>query len=152
VLYNQINGTFACNNSDVLHELRSWGFSGDITPDAVFALHDPLLAVNAGVDHLGFGVSFKALYDSGKMDEQTVDRVLFHTILPIFKVDVFDHPPTGVPSARVSTPDHVAHSDRIIESASETNLPGVKVAEESAASNKLTFGLRTWRLNTLEIL
>jgi hypothetical protein len=46
-------------------------------------LHDPLLAVNAGVDHLGFGVSFKGLYDSGKIDEQTTDRVLFHTILPI---------------------------------------------------------------------
>jgi beta-glucosidase len=116
--YNQINGTFACNNRDVLHELRSWGFNGDITPDAVFALHDPLLAVNAGVDHLGFGVSFKALYDSGKIEEQTIDRVLFHTILPIFKVGVFDHPPTGVPGARVSTPEHVALSDRIIEQGS----------------------------------
>jgi len=116
--YNQINGTFACNNSDVLHELRSWGFKGDITPDAVFALHDPLLAVNAGVDHLGFGVSFQALYDSGKINEQTIDRVLFHTILPIFKVGVFDHPPTGAPDARVSTPEHLALSDRIIEQGS----------------------------------
>ena len=47
---------------------------------------------------LGFGVSFKALYDSGKINEQVIDRVLFHTILPIFKVGVFDHPPTGAPS------------------------------------------------------
>jgi beta-glucosidase len=116
--YNQINGAFACNNGDVLHELRSWGFAGDITPDAVFALHDPLLAVNAGVDHLGFGLSFKSLYDSGKINEQTVDRVLFHTILPIFKVGIFDHPPTGAPGARVSTPEHLALSDRIIEQGS----------------------------------
>ena len=84
--YNQINGTFACNNNDVLPELRSWGLVGDITPDAVFALHDPLKAINAGVDHLGFGVSFKALYDRGQINELVIDRVLFNTIVPIFKV------------------------------------------------------------------
>ena len=116
--YNQINGTFACNNKDVLHELRSWGLSGDITPDAVFALHDPLLAVNAGVDHLGFGVSFKALYERGQVNEDTIDRVLWHTILPIFKVGVFDHPPTGAPTATVSTPEHAALSERLIEQGS----------------------------------
>jgi beta-glucosidase len=33
-------------------------------------------------------------------------------------VGVFDHPPTGVPSNRVSTPEHVALSDRIIEEGS----------------------------------
>jgi alpha-mannosidase len=39
-----------------------------------------------------------------------------------------------------------------VGSASETNLLGVKVADVSAKSNKLTFGLHPWRLNTLEIL
>ena len=116
--YNQVNGTFACNNNEVLPELRSWGLIGDITPDAVFALHDPVLAVNAGVDHLGFGVSFKALYDRGQVNEQTIDRVLFHTIVPIFRVGVFDHPPTGGPPNRVSTPQHVMLSDRLIEQGS----------------------------------
>ncbi len=116
--YNQINGTFACNNKDVLQELRSWGFAGDITPDAVFALHDPLLAVEAGVDHLGFGLSFKALHESGQVNEQTIDRILFHTILPIFRVGVFDHPPTGSPAAAVSTPEHIALSERLIEQGS----------------------------------
>jgi beta-glucosidase len=116
--YNQINGTFACNNKDVLPELRSWGLTGDITPDAVFALHDPLKAIHAGVDHLGFGVSFKALYDSGQVNEQTIDRILFDTIVPIFKVGVFDHPPTGTPTDRVSTPEHIALSERLIEQGS----------------------------------
>jgi beta-glucosidase len=116
--YNQINGTFACNNQDVLPQLRSWGLTGDITPDAVFALHDPLKAIHAGVDHLGFGVSFKALYDSGQLNEQTIDRILFDTIMPIFKVGVFDHPPTGTPNDRVSTPEHIALSERLIEQGS----------------------------------
>jgi hypothetical protein len=39
-----------------------------------------------------------------------------------------------------------------VANASETNLLGVKVAEVSAKSNKLTFGLHPWKLNTLEIL
>ena len=116
--YNQINGTFACNNQDVLPELRSWGLTGDITPDAVFALHDPLKAIHAGVDHLGFGVSFKALYDSGLVDEQTINRILFNTIVPIFKVGVFDHQPTGTAKDRVSTPEHIALSERLIEQGS----------------------------------
>jgi beta-glucosidase len=84
--YNQVNGTFACNNPEVLPQLRSWGLRGDITPDALFALHDPLLAIRAGVDHLQPGLSFKALYDSGKIDEAQVDRILSHTIMPIFSV------------------------------------------------------------------
>jgi beta-glucosidase len=116
--YNQVNGTFACNNKDVLQQLRAWGFLGDITPDAVFALHDPLLAISAGVDHLQFGVSFKSLYDSAKVDEQTIDRILFDTIVPIFKVGVFDHPPKGTPASTVSTAEHVALSERLIEQGS----------------------------------
>ena len=116
--YNQINGTFACNNNDVLPELRSWGLVGDITPDAVFALHDPLKAINAGVDHLGFGVSFKALYDRGQINELVIDRVLFNTIVPIFKVGVFDHPPTGAPGNKVTTAEHIALSKRLIEEGS----------------------------------
>jgi len=116
--YNQINGTFACNNNDVLPELRSWGLVGDITPDAVFALHDPLKAINAGVDHLGFGVSFKALYDRGQINELVIDRVLFNTIVPIFKVGVFDHPPTGAPGNKVTTAEHIALSKRLIEDGS----------------------------------
>ena len=113
--YNQVNGIFACNNKDVQTQLRSWGLTGDITPDALFALHDPLLAINAGIDHLQPGFSFKALYDSGKLDEAGIDRILFHTIMPIFTVGVFDHPPTGSPANRVSTPEHIALSNRIIE-------------------------------------
>ena len=116
--YNQINGTFACNNKDVLPELRSWGLVGDITPDAVFALHDPLKAINAGVDHLGFGLSFKALYDRGQINEVVIDRVLFDTIVPIFKVGVFDHPPTGAPANKVTTAEHIALSKRLIEEGS----------------------------------
>jgi beta-glucosidase len=116
--YNQINGTFACNNSEVLPELRSWGLIGDITPDAVFALHDPLKAINAGVDHLGFGLSFKALYDRGQINELVIDRVLFDTIVSIFKVGVFDHPPAGAPANKVTTAEHIALSKRLIEEGS----------------------------------
>jgi alpha-mannosidase len=39
-----------------------------------------------------------------------------------------------------------------VASASETNLLGKKIADVSSSSNKLTFGLHPWRVNTFEIL
>src|SRR5579863_9142310 len=42
--YNQINGVFSCNNPELLGLARTWGFDGFFSPDAAFALRDPLTA------------------------------------------------------------------------------------------------------------
>jgi len=116
--YNQINGSFACNNQPVLSRLREWGLSGFIVPDAVFALHDPVAAVEAGVDRLGPRDRLRQLNANGTLSEGTIDRMLYRSLLPVFRLGIADRPPTGNVTAHVSTPEHIALSQRLIEAGS----------------------------------
>jgi beta-glucosidase len=113
--YNQINGVFACNNAPVVAHLRAWGFAGSIVPDAVFALHDQVAAVNAGVDRLGAADTLKEMLGKGQITEATLDRMLYDTLIATFRLGIFDDPPIGNQEARVTTPEHVALSREIIE-------------------------------------
>jgi beta-glucosidase len=113
--YNQINGTFACNNEKVLGQLQQWGLIGAVTPDAVFALHDPLLALKAGVTFVGPEKLLEDMVAHGQLSEQTIDRMLYDILFPIFKLGIYDDPAPGKPAARVTTSEHVALSKQIIE-------------------------------------
>jgi|HubBroStandDraft_6_1064221.scaffolds.fasta_scaffold15292_3 beta-glucosidase len=116
--YNQINGSFACNNEKVLGQLRQWGFIGAVTPDAVFALHDPLVALRAGVTFVGPEKLLEEMVAQGQLTEQTIDRMLYDVLFPIFKLGIYDEPAPGKPTAHVSTSEHVALSRRILEESS----------------------------------
>lgn len=116
--YNQINGTFACNDKDVLDQLRTWNFIGAITPDAVFALHDPSLALKAGVTFVGPEKMLQEMVAHGQLTEPAIDRMLYGVLFPIFNLGIFDNPAPGNPAARVSTPEHVALATHIIEEGS----------------------------------
>jgi beta-glucosidase len=113
--YNQINGVFACNNEKVLGQLQPWGFAGAVTPDAVFALHDPLLALKAGVTFVGPEKLLQEMVAHGQLSEQTIDRMLYGILFPIFKLGIYDEPAPGKPVARVTTSEHVLLSKQIIE-------------------------------------
>jgi beta-glucosidase len=113
--YNQINGVFACNNEKVLGQLRQWGFIGAVTPDAVFALHDPLLALKAGVTFVGPEKLLQEMVASGQLTEPAIDRMLYDVLLPIFNLGIYDQPAPGNPAAHVSTSQHVSLSKSIIE-------------------------------------
>jgi beta-glucosidase len=116
--YNQINGTFACNNAKLLSELPEWGFTGAITPDAVFALHDPLLAAKAGVTYIGSAQTLRDMLSKGQLTEADLDHMLYAALVPIFTLGIFDLPSPGNPSARVTTSEHIALARRIIEEGS----------------------------------
>jgi beta-glucosidase len=116
--YNQINGTFACNHPGVLSELKNWGFTGAVTPDAVFALHDPVLALKAGVTYVGPDKMLKDLVAGGQLSEQEIDRRVYDVLFPIFKLGIYDQPAPGNPTAHVSLPEHQDLSKRIIEEGS----------------------------------
>jgi beta-glucosidase len=119
--YNQINGTFSCDNAPVQKKLREWGFTGYNIPDAVFALHDPVLAMRAGVDQPNMWMphgTIELLRDLRKknlLDEAAVDLALYHMLQPIFRLGVYDNPATGTETAVVATPEHAALSKRMIE-------------------------------------
>ena len=113
--YNQINGVFACNNEKVLGQLQPWGFIGAVTPDAVFALHDPLLALKAGVTFVGPEKLLQEMLAHGQLTESAIDRLLYGILFPIFNLGIYDQPAPGNPTARVSTSQHVSLSRSIIE-------------------------------------
>jgi beta-glucosidase len=115
--YNQLNGIFACNNEPVQKQLRAWGFKGYIIPDAVFALHDPAAAIRAGIDDVGPAPVLQELLAKHAIDEETIDRMLFHVLVPIFRVGLYDDRSIGSETARVSTPEHVSLSQAMIEQA-----------------------------------
>lgn len=116
--YNQINGTFACNNAKVLGELSGWGFKGAITPDAVFALHDPLLAAKAGVTYIGSAQTLHDMLSKGQLTEADVDRMLYAALFPIFQLGIYDSPSPGNAENRVTTSEHVELARRIVEEGS----------------------------------
>lgn len=113
--YNQINGKFACNNDKVLGELKNWRFVGAVTPDAIFALHDPLLALRAGVTYVGPAKMLKEMIASGQVTEGSIDNMLYDVLFPIFKLGIYDEPAPGNPTAQVSSSEHRDLSRRIIE-------------------------------------
>jgi beta-glucosidase len=113
--YNQINGVFACNNEKVLGQLKQWGFIGAVTPDAVFALHDPLLALKAGVTFIGPEKLLQEMVVHGQLSEPAIDRVLYDILFPTFNLGIYDQPAPGKPTARVSTSEHLSLSKSIIE-------------------------------------
>jgi beta-glucosidase len=149
--YNQINGTFACNHEKVLGQLKQWGLVGAVTPDAVFALHDPLLALKAGVTFVGPEKLLEDLVAQGQLSAQTIDRILYDILFPIFKLGIYDDPPPGTPAARVTTNEHVALSKQIIEEStvllknkdqllpiSATRVKGIAVIGAAAGREAIT--------------
>lgn len=116
--YNQIDGVFACNNESVLGQLQAWGFRGAVTPDAIFALHDPVAALRAGVTFVGPDKMLHEMIARGQLNEKALDRMLYDVLFPIFKLGIYDEPATGDPAARVSTSEHAALSRSIIEESS----------------------------------
>src|ERR1700693_2542530 len=95
--YNQINGVFSCNNPELLGLARTWGFDGFFSPDAVFALRDPLTAALAGTTRGVTGAA--SLVAEGKLTQPQMDKMLFYNILPYFRLGIYDSPSQGKPDA-----------------------------------------------------
>ncbi len=112
--YNQVNGTFACNHSELLGYLRAWGFDGFIAPDAAFAQRDPLMAALAGVTRVG-GREVGAFIKEEKLKVSDLDRMLYYNLTPYFRIGIYDSPSKGKPDADVSTPEHQALARKVAE-------------------------------------
>lgn len=111
--YNQINGVFSCNSPWLLGNLREWGFDGYIVPDAAFAQRSLLAAAQAGVDALSPTRELDDLLKAGTLPQDTLDRIVFHTLTPNFRLGLYDSELTGKADAVVSTPGHVALSKEV---------------------------------------
>jgi beta-glucosidase len=113
--YDQINGQFSCDNPDLLHNLREWGFDGYIVPDAAFAERSTSAAALAGVDAVSPPQELDALIKSGKIRASFLDAKVFHILTPSFRLGIYDPHSQGNAEANVSTPEHVALAREIAE-------------------------------------
>ena len=111
--YNQINGYFSCGNPELIAITRAWGFDGFISPDAAYALRDPLTAALAGTTRGVTGVA--NLVAQGKLTQAQMDRMLYYNILPYFRLGIYDAPSRGRADAKVNTPEHQALSRQVAE-------------------------------------
>ena len=115
--YNRLNGTYACQNPDVLGTLKhEWGWDGFVAPDFMHAVRDPVAAANAGLDMPGLGVVEGRTaedFTSGRIPAERLDELVRRTLFSIFDAGLFEHPLPDERPALASTPEHVALAARI---------------------------------------
>jgi beta-glucosidase len=104
--YNQVNGSFSCNDKWMLDQLRNWGFDGFIIPDARFALRSVEAAAPAGVDNVS-GTELNELVKVGKLPASLIDSIAMHYLVPRFRLGIYDDGTRGNANTNVSTPEHV---------------------------------------------
>ncbi len=137
--YNRVNGTYACQNGELLTDtLRdAWRFDGMVMSDWG-ALHDTVQAAKAGLDlempgtaddahptfidqlfGSFFNTKLKAAVLDGSVSVATLNGMVTHILTAMFRIGLFDHPlpnPADVKAADVSTPAHLALATQLAES------------------------------------
>jgi len=106
--YNQINGSFMCENSLQLNQIlkQEWGFTGFITSD-FGATHSTIASANAGLDvEMPSGVYFvsalQAAVQDGQVSMATIDDKLVRRFSTMMRFGVFQNPAglNPIPSAQ----------------------------------------------------
>ena len=94
-------GPAVCSSGEQLGLLRKWGFDGFIRPEAA---PDAALAAKAGSDEIA-GQALEAAIQAGKLKESDLDLIVYHHLVPMFRLGVYDLP-KGAADADVSTAEH----------------------------------------------
>jgi beta-glucosidase len=115
--FPRINGVYACENSHLLGILKNeFGFDGTVGPDFPSAQRSIVQAFMAGLDsgtmvpNAGTFREQMSLADGvgiGVVPESRLDDIILRTLIPQFRVGVFEHPARRI-AADVSTPERRA--------------------------------------------
>jgi beta-glucosidase len=104
--YNQVNGSFMCENDSLLNRIlkQEWGFTGFVTSD-FGATHSTVASAKAGLDlEMPTGVYFDTLLESavttGQVPQTVVNDKLIRRFSTMMNLGVFNSPPglTAIPS------------------------------------------------------
>src|SRR5215472_14449367 len=118
--YAMINGSFACNNAYILRSIldQRWRFPGFVTSD-YGALHSTLGAVQGTSMEQPFnqfyGTALQKAVIHGKIAKSVVDGMCARILTEMFRFDLFNNPPTGNTSDKVTTPAHQAVATKVAE-------------------------------------
>jgi beta-glucosidase len=101
--YNKVNGTFNCENDELLDEIlkKEWGFRGFVTSD-FFAIRSTVHTALAGLDlemptGKYFGSKLEQAVKDGKVPMSVIDDKLIRRFRTMMQFGLFDHPPTPQP-------------------------------------------------------
>jgi beta-glucosidase len=108
--YNRVNGTYMCENPQLLTEVlrRQWGFDGYVQSD-FFATHTTARSLLAGMDHEMPGVALgpltpwysaarlQAALDAREISMATIDTALARRYRQMFRLGIFDRPVATTP-------------------------------------------------------
>ena len=108
--YNRVNGVYACEDPDTLSDLKTeLGFSGFVMSDWG-ATHSTAASANAGLDlEMPLGQYFGELgqtLDGGAVAPARLDDMVLRLLTSLERVGVLDEPPSGDPSAVVTSSAH----------------------------------------------
>ncbi|HEY3629850.1 MAG TPA: glycoside hydrolase family 3 C-terminal domain-containing protein, partial [Jatrophihabitantaceae bacterium] len=101
--YNKVNGTYACENYPLLHDILKgdWGFDGVVGSDYP-ATHSTVASAEAGLDQEFGGSTFyaqlPAAVHSGQLPKSVLDDHARRVLRMMFRAGLFDNDrPTGPP-------------------------------------------------------
>jgi beta-glucosidase len=122
--YSTINGTYACQNGDLLTNVlrNQWHYNGFVTSDWG-ATHSTVPSANAGLDmqmpsNSYFGAALQQAVQDGQVSMATINAKVRHILTELFRFNMFANPPAGSPSAVVTSPAHAATARTVAEQGS----------------------------------
>jgi beta-glucosidase len=114
--YNKINGTQACENDWLLNKVLKgeWQFKGWVSSDYGAAKSQD--SINAGLDQeqnihppIYLGAAMLPLVATGEVSHARLDDMVHRLVLQMFRVGLFDNPPTPEPQAYQATVTNASH-------------------------------------------
>jgi beta-glucosidase len=119
--YASLDGTFACQNPRLLTGMLDtvWGYPGFVRSDGG-ATHSTVASVNAGLDQEK-GTDYwdngqlAAAVAAGQVSMATINDAVSRIFTSMFRLDLFNHPPTGKLSDVVTTAQHAAFARTVAE-------------------------------------
>jgi beta-glucosidase len=130
--YNKVNGTFNCENDELLNEIlkKEWGFQGFVTSD-FGAVHSTVPSAMAGLDlempnGKYFGSALEKAVKDGKVPMSVIDDKLIRRFRTMMKFGLFDHPPIPKPipaQADGREAQHIAEEGMVLLKNAGDELP-----------------------------
>lgn len=113
--YPKLNGTFQCQDPQLLDLLNQWRFGGFVRSD-LGAVHDPVAAIDAGTDLIKPASVPKLTSQilSGRLRVSAVDAAVVRVLTQMFAYGMVGRTPAGSPGTPVDTD---AHSDVALQAA-----------------------------------
>jgi beta-glucosidase len=122
--YNHVNGTYACENDHLIHEIleKEWGFQGMVLAD-YGAAHDAGASLRGGLDFepwpgMAYGpLQVRLALTSGQGTQEQVDEHVRRYLRTLFAFGVFDRAAYADNDAYIDKPAHARTAQGIEESA-----------------------------------